>query len=146
MAATIDHVLIICTGNACRSQMAEGFFRYFGGNALIVYSAGLEAHGLNPTAVKVMAEAGVPIDQQISKTLDDLPPVDFDTIITVCDHAQEHCPYIPGEAKRLHAGFPDPAQAEGSEAEILQEFRRVRDQIRDFARDYCQKHTKSKNH
>ena len=146
MAATIDHVLIICTGNACRSQMAEGFFRYFGGNALIVYSAGLEAHGLNPTAVKVMAEAGVPIDQQTSQSLGDLPPVDFDIIITVCDHAQEHCPYIPGDARRLHAGFPDPAQAEGSEAEILQEFRRVRDQIRDFARDYCQKHTKSKNH
>jgi arsenate reductase len=146
MAATIEHVLIICTGNACRSQMAEGFFRYFGGDALIVYTAGLEAHGLNPTAVKVMAEAGVPIDQQTSQSLGDLPPVDFDTIITVCDHAQEHCPYIPGDARRLHAGFPDPAKAEGSETEILQEFRQVRDKIRDFARDYCQKYTKSENH
>lgn len=146
MSATPENVLIICTGNACRSQIAEGFFRYFGGDALIVYSAGLEAHGLNPTAAKVMAEAGVPIDQQTSKTLNDLPSVDFDTIITVCDHAREHCPYIPGKARRLHAGFPDPAQAEGNEAEILQEFRRVRDQIRDFARDYCKKHNKSENH
>jgi arsenate reductase len=146
MAATIEHVLIICTGNACRSQMAEGFFRYFGGYALIVYSAGLEAHGLNPTAFKVMAEAGVPIDQQTSQSLGDLPPVDFDIIITVCDHAQEHCPYIPGEAKRLHAGFADPAKAQGTEAEILQEFRMIRDQIRDFVKDYCKKQIKVENH
>lgn len=146
MAVSPEKVLVLCTGNACRSQMAEGFFRYFGGDDLIVYSAGLEAHGLNPIAVKVMAEAGVPIDQQASKTLDDLPPVDFDTIITVCDHAREHCPYIPGEARRRHASFPDPARVEGSEAEILEEFRRVRDQIRDFAADYWHNHSKKQDH
>lgn len=125
-------ILFLCTGNSCRSQMAEGW-----GRALLpeheVCSAGLEAHGLNPRAVRVMAEAGVDISGQRSQTLAELEGP-FDLVVTVCDHAAETCPVLPG-ARTLHAGFPDPprlAQGAASEEAALRPFREVRDAIRAF--------------
>jgi len=128
-------VLFLCTGNSCRSQMAEGWARQLKGDALDAYSAGLETHGLNPNAVKVMAEAGVDISGQKSKTLDALATIEFDYVVTVCDHAHESCPFFPGKAKVVHVGFDDPpqlAKAAKTEAEALDCYRRVRDEIRDF--------------
>ncbi len=128
-------ILFLCTGNACRSQMAEGWARYLHGDALAPMSAGIEKHGLNPRAAKVMAEAGVSIAEQRSKTINELPDTHFDYVITVCGHAKEHCPYFPGNAKVLHVGFDDPpklAENAASEEEALSHYRRVRDEIRAF--------------
>ena len=128
-------VLFLCTGNSCRSQMAEGWARALKSEVLEPYSAGIETHGLNPNAVKVMAEAGVDISGNWSKHVDELQAVDFDYVVTVCGHAHESCPMFPGKAKVLHAGFDDPpklAANAGSEEEALQHYRRVRDEIRAF--------------
>lgn len=126
-------ILILCTGNSCRSQMAEGFFRHYAKGNAEVFSAGLEAHGLNSKAVEVMKEVGIDISLHQSKTIDQLTEKNFDYIITVCDHADEHCPYFPGKAKRIHKSFSDPAKAKGTEQEILNEFRKVRDLIQKYA-------------
>ncbi len=128
-------VLFLCTGNSCRSQMAEGWTRRLKGTLIEVYSAGLEIHGLNPLAVKVMEEAGVDISGQRSKHVDELRSVPFDYVVTVCDHANEICPLFPGQVKRLHVGFDDPprlAKNAKTEEQALGHYRRVRDQIRDF--------------
>ena len=128
-------VLFLCTGNSCRSQMAEGWARHLKGDALEPYSAGLEKHGLNPRAVKVMAEAGVDLSKQYSKTLADLPGVVFDYVVTVCGHANERCPVFPGATKVAHAGFEDPPRLTKDMAEgeaTLAVYRRVRDEIRRF--------------
>ncbi|MEJ2702612.1 MAG: arsenate reductase ArsC [Sedimentisphaerales bacterium] len=128
-------VLFLCTGNSCRSQMAEGWARHLKGDAIEPYSAGIEVHGLNPHAVKVMADAGVDISHHRSKHVDELRDVQFDYVMTVCDHANEHCPVFPGKAKRLHVGFDDPprlARTATTEEEALGFYRRVRDEIRDF--------------
>lgn len=123
-------VLFLCTGNSCRSQMAEGFARARWPQGWEVASAGIETHGLNPSAVRVMAEAGVDISQHRSKRVEDLDG-EFDFVVTVCGHAQETCPVFPGSAQRLHQGFEDPPRlAEGLEGEAaLDCYRRVRDQI-----------------
>ncbi|NCD33501.1 MAG: arsenate reductase ArsC [Spartobacteria bacterium] len=126
-------VLFLCTGNSCRSQMAEGWARYLKGDVMDVYSAGIETHGLNPNAVKVMAEAGVNISDHHSKLLDELPDVSFDYVVTVCGHANENCPFFPG--KVIHVGFDDPpklAQSAASDEEALNHYRRVRDEIKKF--------------
>ena len=128
-------ILFLCTGNSCRSQMAEGWARQLKGDVLEPYSAGIEKHGLNPHAVKVMAEAGVDIAGHTSKTLDDLVGVDFDYVVTVCGHAHETCPMFPGEAKVVHVGFDDPPKLAANETDpdkALAHYRRVRDEIRDF--------------
>ncbi len=128
-------ILFLCTGNSCRSQMAEGWARHLKGDLIEPYSAGIEKHGLNPTAVKVMAEAGVDISSQSSKRLEELESVRFDYAITVCDNASDRCPIFPGKAKVIHKGFDDPPKlSEGAknEEEILGHYRRVRDEIRDF--------------
>ena len=128
-------ILFLCTGNSCRSQMAEGWARALKGDVIEPYSAGIEKHGLNPHAVKVMAEAGVDISAQTSKTLDELPSLEFDYVITVCDHAHGVCPIFPGNAKVIHVGFDDPpklAKDAKSEEEALAYYRRVRDEIRAF--------------
>ena len=128
-------VLFLCTGNSCRSQMAEGWARQLKGDVMETYSAGIEKHGMNPHAVKVMAEAGVDISKQYSKTTAELGPVQFDYVVTVCGHANENCPIFPGKAKKVHVGFEDPpkltkdmADGEGK----LAVYRRVRDEIRKF--------------
>lgn len=128
-------ILFLCTGNSCRSQMAEGWTRHLRGDQIEPYSAGIEKHGLNPDAVRVMAEAGVDISRQQSKRLSELPSLDFDYVVTVCDHARESCPVFPGKAKVIHVGFDDPprlAAGATTEAERLQPYRRVRDEIRRF--------------
>lgn len=128
-------VLFLCTGNSCRSQMAEGWARVLCGDVLEPYSAGIEAHGLNPRAVRVMAEAGVDISSQASKTLDALSGIDFDYVVTVCGHAHETCPLFPRGAKVVHRGFEDPpklAAGAASEEEALHHYRRVRDEIRAY--------------
>lgn len=127
-------VLFLCTGNSCRSQMAEGFARALRPD-LEAYSAGVEKHGLNPLAVTVMAEAGVDISGQRSKTVDELPTREFDMIVTLCGHANENCPYFPGNARRIHVGFDDPpslARDARSDEEALGHYRNVRDAIKAF--------------
>jgi arsenate reductase (thioredoxin) len=134
-------VLFLCAGNSCRSQMAEGWTQKLKSDLIEVYSAGVEVHGLNPSAVKVMAEAGVDISQQTSKHVDALKDMDFDAVITVCDNARETCPFFPGAKKVLHVGFVDPpalarelAVQGASEEEQLNCYRRVRDEIRAFVK------------
>jgi arsenate reductase (thioredoxin) len=128
-------VLFLCTGNSCRSQMAEGWARALKGDVIEPYSAGIETHGMNPRAVQVMAEAGVDISGQRSKHVDELAGVDLDYVVTVCDRANESCPLFPGSVKRLHVSFDDPptlAKGAVSEEEALGHYRRVRDEIRAF--------------
>jgi arsenate reductase len=131
----LPKVLFLCTGNSCRSQMAEGWARHLKADAIAAYSAGIEAHGLNRDAVRVMAEAGVDIASQRSKRVAELSGVAFDYVVTVCGHAQENCPVFPGKAQRVHVGFDDPprlAAEAKTEAERLAPYRRVRDEIRAF--------------
>lgn len=130
----MKRVLVLCTGNSSRSQMAEGWLRYFAGEKAEVFSAGIEAHGLNPMAVAVMKESGVDISTHTSKRIDDLPNAEFDYVITVCDNAREQCPYFPAQAQQFHHDFTDPAKATGTREEVLNAFRTVRDQIK----LYCQ--------
>ncbi|MDX1682209.1 MAG: arsenate reductase ArsC [Phycisphaeraceae bacterium] len=135
MTDETPNVLFLCTGNSCRSQMAEGWARHLVADRIHPYSAGIQAHGLNPHAVKVMQEAGVDITGQTSQTLDDLGDVAFDYVITVCGHAHENCPVFPGDATIIHRGFDDPprlAEGETDPNRVLAPFRRVRDEIRDF--------------
>ena len=131
-------ILFLCTGNSCRSQMAEAWTRELFGGRIEAYSAGIEARGLDPDAVKVMAEAGVNIAGQKSKRIDALRDVDFDYVVTVCDHARENCPVFSGQAKAVHAGFDDPprlAAGARTEKERLAPYRRVRDEIREFVKN-----------
>lgn len=128
-------VLFLCTGNSCRSQMAEGFARALRGDQLEAYSAGVDPHGMNPLAVQAMAEAGVDISSHHSKHLDELRDVKFDYVVTVCGHANETCPVFPGETERVHVSFDDPprlARDAKSEDEAINHYRRVRDEIRRF--------------
>ena len=130
-------ILFLCTGNSCRSQMAEGLCRALCGDRLDPESAGIEKHGLNPSAVKVMAEVGIDISGQESTSLDDLGDAGFDFVITVCGHAHETCPYFPARTAVIHKGFDDPpalAREAASEEEALDHYRRVRDEIRDYIR------------
>lgn len=132
----MKNLIILCTGNSCRSQIADGYFKHFAGDNLKVYSAGIETHGVNPRAIKVMAEDGVDISNNTSNNITEYLDVDFDYIITVCDHAQENCPYIPGSGERVHYNFPDPAKATGTEDEILDNFRSTQKMIKDFAQKF----------
>ncbi len=128
-------ILFLCTGNSCRSQMAEGWARALKSDLIDAYSAGIEKHGLNPDAVEVMREAGVDITAQQSKTVTDLGPIPFDIVITVCGHADEHCPALPGAPKIIHVGFDDPpklARTAATRDEALTHYRRVRDEIKAF--------------
>lgn len=128
-------VLFLCTGNSCRSQMAEGFARHLKGEVLEAYSAGTEARGLDPKAVKVMAEAGIDISGQRSKTIEEFRGAAFDYVVTVCGDAGESCPLFPGKAKVIHQGFDDPPRLAASaktEEEALNHYRRVRDEIKRF--------------
>ncbi len=123
-------VLFLCTGNSCRSQMAEGWLRHLGGERFEVCSAGIEAHGLNPRAVAVMREAGVDISEQSSTRLDPALLKRIDLLVTVCGHADGTCPAVPATCRKEHWPFDDPAKATGTEDEIMAAFRRVRDEIR----------------
>jgi arsenate reductase len=129
------NVLFLCTGNSCRSQMAEGWARALKADTIEAFSAGTRPQGLNPRAVQVMAEAGVDISAHRSKSVADLQDVSFDCVVTVCGHAQENCPLFPGRTRVVHVGFDDPprlAEDAASEEDALGHYRRVRDEIRDF--------------
>jgi arsenate reductase len=126
-------ILFLCTGNSCRSQMAEGWARRLKGDVIEPYSAGIEIHGLDPNAVKVMAEAGVDISSHRSKHLDEVRDINFDYVLTVCDNAHEHCPVFPGKTRTMHVGFDDPprlAKKAKTEKEALDCYRSGRDQIK----------------
>ncbi|MEP6615923.1 MAG: arsenate reductase ArsC [Ginsengibacter sp.] len=131
-------ILILCTGNSCRSQMAEGYIRHFAGNKAEVSSAGIEAHGVNPMAIAVMKEDGIDISNHTSKNVSEFMGREFDVVITVCDHAKENCPYFPGKAKMIHQDFNDPAKATGREREVMEEFRKVRNAIKSFSREFVE--------
>lgn len=129
-------ILVLCTGNSCRSQIAHGYLHNFGGNDLEVYSAGIETHGVNPKAIAVMKEDGIDISHHTSNNIKEYEGMNFDFVLTVCDHARENCPYVPARIKTFHFNFPDPAKAKGNETEIMNEFRTVRDMIRKYTRDF----------
>ena len=129
---SIKKILVLCTGNSCRSQIAEAYLRYFANDKAMVYSAGIETHGVNPKAIATMQEDEIDISHQTSNHIDEYATVDFDVVVTVCDNAKERCPLFPGKAKMLHRNFPDPAKATGTEEEIKEQFRQVRQHIKDF--------------
>ncbi len=129
-------ILVLCTGNSCRSQIAHGYLQHFGGARVEVKSAGVETHGVNPRAVATMREDGIDISHHTSNNVDEYRDLSFDHVITVCDNAKERCPWFPTTARKHHHNFTDPAKATGSEAEIMAEFRRVRDEIKAYCRDF----------
>ena len=131
-------VLVLCTGNSCRSQIAEGYLRHFAGNKAEVFSAGVETHGVNPRAIQVMKEDGIDISHHTSNNVKEYMNIDFDYVITVCDNAKERCPYFPSKAKQLHYNFPDPAKATGTEEQIMNEFRSVRNQIKEYSKKFTE--------
>lgn len=136
----MKNILVLCTGNSCRSQIAEGFLRHYAGEKANVYSAGVETHGVNPRAISIMNEVGIDLSNHTSNHVDEYIDINFDFVITVCDNAKERCPYFPTNAEKLHNNFPDPAKASGTEEEIVNEFRRVRVLIDDYCKDFVEKH------
>ncbi|MDZ4822678.1 MAG: arsenate reductase ArsC [Flavobacteriales bacterium] len=134
------NILILCTGNSCRSQMAHGYLQHFAGGSASVFSAGIETHGVNSMAIAMMKEDGIDISQHTSNLVDEYLHVDFDFIITVCDHAREDCPYIPGKARRFHQNFPDPFKTKGTEQEVMNAFRSSRDQIKMYCKEFVKQH------
>lgn len=138
----MTNILVLCTGNSCRSQVAHGYLEHFtDGEKVKVFSAGVETHGVNPRAIATMKEDGIDISENTSNNVSEYFEIDFDFVITVCDNAKEHCPYFPTEAKTLHYNFPDPAKAQGTEEEIMKQFREVRAMIK----IYCEKFVRENN-
>ncbi len=129
---TQKKVLVLCTGNSCRSQIAEGYLRHFAGHKTEIYSAGVETHGVNPKAIAIMLEDGIDISLHTSNNIDEYRDISFDFVITVCDNAKERCPYFPTNAQKFHYNFPDPAKANGTEEEIKAQFRQVRQMIKEY--------------
>ncbi|WP_254561097.1 arsenate reductase ArsC [Dyadobacter diqingensis] len=129
-------ILVLCTGNSCRSQIAEGYLKHFAGEKAVVYSAGVETHGVNPRAIAVMAEDGIDISNHTSNNVNEYQDVDFDFVITVCDNAKERCPYFPTNAIKFHHNFPDPAKAVGDEAQVRESFRSVREMIKTYSENF----------
>ena len=134
-------ILVLCTGNSCRSQMAEGYLRYFAKGSAEIYSAGVETHGVNPRAVKAMLDDGIDISKHTSDHIDTYAAMDFDYIITVCDNALERCPVFPSKAEKFHFNFPDPARATGTETEISEAFASVRTMIKNYCRNFIEEKT-----
>ena len=136
-------ILVLCTGNSCRSQIAEGYLRHFAGDAAEVYSAGVETHGVNPRAIATMVEDGIDISGHTSNNISEYTDIDFDYVVTVCDHAKERCPVFPSRAEKFHENFPDPAKATGTEEEITEQFREVRQIIRNYFEQFVNTHVKT---
>ncbi len=128
-------ILVLCTGNSCRSQMTEGYLKVLAGDRAEVFSAGIEAHGLNPRAIASMKEDGIDISYHTSNMVEEYANIDFDFVITVCDNAKERCPIFPTKARKFHQDFLDPAKAKGTEKEIRVVFNQVREEIK----RYCQR-------
>jgi arsenate reductase (thioredoxin) len=129
-------ILVLCTGNSCRSQIAEGYLKHFAGNKAAIYSAGVETHGVNPLAIAIMNEDGIDVSKHTSNNIEEYRNIHFDFVITVCDNAKERCPFFPSNAKKFHYNFPDPAKAIGTEEEILEAFRVVRQMIKDYCEEF----------
>lgn len=136
-------VLILCTGNSCRSQIAEGYLRFFAKDKAEIYSAGVETHGVNPKAILIMQEDGIDISKHTSNNIDEYFNIDFDFVITVCDNANERCPFFPTKAVKFHYNLPDPAKASGTEIEILQEFRFVRQLIKNYSENFVKNNSEN---
>lgn len=132
----MSKILILCTGNSSRSQIAEGYFKKYLEDRAEIYSAGIEIHGVNPYAIRVMEEDGIDISYHTSNNVNEYSDINFDYIITVCDNARERCPYFPSRVKKFHHNFPDPAKATGSDEEILVQFRKVRDMIDAYVKKF----------
>ncbi|MCR9170981.1 MAG: arsenate reductase ArsC [bacterium] len=130
-------VLVLCTGNSCRSQMAHGFLKTYAAEGTQVYSAGVETHGVNPKAIQAMKEVGIDISTHTSNNVDEYTNIDFDYIITVCDSARERCPYFPSSAIKFHHSFPDPFGATGTSEEVAAVFNDVRDQIKVYCKEFA---------
>lgn len=139
----MKNILVLCTGNSCRSQIAEGYLRHFAGNKANIYSAGIETHGVNPKAIAIMKRDGIDISAHTSNNVDEYYDIPFDYVITVCDNAKESCPYFPTKAIKLHQNFPDPAKATGTEEEIMEQFREVREMIRKYAQNFVNENLKN---
>lgn len=133
-------ILFLCTGNSCRSQIAEGYLRHFSKEKAEVFSAGIETHGVNPKAIATMKADGIDISSHSSNHIDEYQGIDFDYVITVCDNAKERCPFFPTKAIKLHHNFPDPAKSTGTEEEIIAEFGRVRDMIKGYSEKFVTSH------
>ena len=129
------NLLVLCTGNSCRSQMAEAYLRLYHGKDCNIYSAGIEKHGLNPFAMGILMEDSIDISDHFSKTIDELDNISFDLIITVCDHANEVCPILPGNQIKIHHNFKDPSKMNGSYTDIVKAFRETRHEIKQFCRN-----------
>ena len=138
----MKNILVICTGNSCRSQIAHGFLASMTAGKAHVYSAGVETHGVNPKAIATMKEIGIDISDHTSNNITEYFGVDFDYVITVCDNAKERCPYFPTKAVKLHYNFPDPAKAIGTEEDINEQFRRVRTLIKDYTDKFIENYIK----
>jgi arsenate reductase len=136
------NILVLCTGNSCRSQIAHGYLQVFVGEKAVVYSAGVETHGVNPKAIATMKEDGIDISHHTSNNVLEYENIDFKYIITVCDNAKERCPYFPSNAEKFHYNFPDPAKASGTEEQIQQEFARVREMIKKYCLDFVKSYLK----
>lgn len=132
----MKRILVLCTGNSCRSQIAEGYLRHFAGDKAAIYSAGVETHGVNPRAIQIMKEDGIDISNHTSNNVNEYRDIDFDYVITVCDNAKERCPFFPSNAKKFHYNFPDPAKAAGTEERIMQQFKEVRDMIKEYSKEF----------
>ena len=132
----MKNILVLCTGNSCRSQIAEGYLQHYAKDKAKVYSAGIETHGVNPKAIAVMKEDGIDISHHTSNNVDEYRNINFDFVITVCDNAKEQCPVFPSTAKQLHHNFADPAKATGTDEEIMDQFRKVRDEIKGFSEQF----------
>lgn len=132
----MKNILILCTGNSCRSQIAEGYLRYFAKEKATIFSAGVETHGVNPQAITIMKEDGIDISKHTSNNIDEYYEIPFDYVITVCDNAKERCPFFPSKAVKLHYNFPDPAKAIGTAAEIMNQFRAVREEIKAYCNQF----------
>ena len=132
------NILVLCTGNSCRSQMAEGYLRHFAGDKAMVYSAGVETHGVNPRAIAAMKSDGIDISGHTSNHVDEFRDVNFDMIITVCDNAKERCPVFPSRARQFHHNFEDPAKATGPDDAVSWKFEQVRDLIKAYSQNFIQ--------
>lgn len=136
----MKNILVLCTGNSCRSQIAEGYLRYFAKGKANIYSAGVETHGVNPKAIAIMKEDGIDISKHTSNNVLEYKDLSFDFIITVCDNAKERCPYFPSHAIKLHYNFPDPAKATGTDEEINKAFASTRDLIKKYCENFVQQY------
>ncbi|TKB97975.1 arsenate reductase ArsC [Pedobacter cryotolerans] len=133
-------VLVLCTGNSCRSQIAHGYLNHFANGKAEIYSAGIETHGVNPKAIATMAADGIDISNHTSNNVNEYTNIDFDYVITVCDNAKESCPYFPTKAVKLHYNFPDPAKATGTEEEVKAEFAEVREMIKSYCENFVKEY------